>query len=164
MAVFLIYFSKSGSPAAGLSPTWLSLYDLSGNDKVSQGPGISEVGGGWYKFELTKGAAPWDGEDLVGVIDGGDTLSGAERYLPVIISEQTLERQADLTLREPVQEHKSESGSLASDLNLIRQAVAGKRTQEIATGVIKIYDTDDVTVLKSLVPDEQNGVLVVDDQ
>jgi len=163
MAVFLVYFTQYGSPATGLSPTWSSLHDTNGTDKSGQGPSISEIGGGWYKFELTKGSAPWDGTDLVGVIDGGPSLSGAERYLPVIISEQTLERQADLTLREPVTDHKDTAGSLAADVNLVRQAVAGKRTQEIATGVIKIYDRDDATVLKTLTPDEQNGILTVDD-
>ena len=163
MATFLVYFSKSGAPQTGLSPTWSSLHDTNGTDKSGQAPSISEVGGGWYKFSVTKGTAPWDGADLIGVLDGGSTLGGAERYLPVIISEQTLDRQADVTLSESVADHKDQAGSLAEDVNLIRQAAAGKRTQEIATGVIKIYDDDDTTVLKTLTPDEQNGTLIVDD-
>lgn len=161
MATFLVYFSQSGVPAAGLAPVWGSLHGADGQDHTAQGPAISEVGGGWYRFELTKGTPPWQDGQLVGVIDGGSLLSGAKRYLPVIVSEQSLERQAALVLCEAVAEHKATAGSLAADMNLVRQALAGRRSQEIGTGTIRIYDTDDATVLRTLQPDEQDGVLSV---
>ncbi len=164
MATFLVYFSRSGAPAAGLAPVWSSLRETGGADRLAEAPAVSEIGGGWYRFEASKGAAPWDAADLVGVLDGGEGLSGAERYLPVILSEQTLERQTEAVLRESVSAHKAAAGSLAADVNLVRQAVAGRRTQEVATGTIRIYDEDYATVLRTLQPTEQDGVLIVDDQ
>ena len=163
MATFLVYFSQSGLPAPGLTPAWFSLHGADGQIHTPQAPPISEVGGGWYRFELTRGTPPWQAGQLVGVIDGGSSLSGAERYLPVILTEQALERQADLTLREPVAEHKAAPGSLAADMNLVRQALAGKRSQDIAAGAIRIYDDDGTTVLRTLQPDEQDGVLILEE-
>jgi hypothetical protein len=164
MATFLVYFSQSGVPAAGLTPAWHSLHETGGADRVAQAPAITAVGGGWYRYEAVKGTAPWEAGNLVGVIDGGVTLGGAERYVPVILSEQTLQRQADLVLGAAVAAAKSQAGSLAADVNLIRQALAGKRTQEVATGRIRIYDTDNTAVLKTLQPDEQDGVLAVQEE
>ena len=164
MATFLVYFSQSGVPAAALTPTWHSLRETGGTDRVAQAPAITAIGGGWYRFEANKGTVPWDAADLVGVIDGGSALSGAERYVPVILSEQTLARQADLVLGAAVASCKDQAGSLAADVNLIRQALAGKRTQEVTTGRIRIYDTDNAAVLKTLQPDEQDGVLVVQEE
>ncbi len=161
MATFLLYFSQDGVPATGLYPFWNALYRADGQSVMAFAPAVSEIGGGWYRFELAKGIAPWDSGQLVGVIDGGAQLGGAERYLPVIISEQTLERQADLTLGEAVADHKAAAGSLAADVNLIRQTLAGKRSQEVATGVIRIYDEDNATVLRSLRPGEEDGVLSI---
>lgn len=60
---------------------------LDGTDKSAAAPAISEIGGGWYKFGVAYGSAPFDGGDLVGVIDadknGVNGLTDAERYIPV---------------------------------------------------------------------------------
>ncbi len=161
MATFLVYFSQSGVPAAGLAPAWGSLYDMAGTSRLGEAPAIVAVGGGWYRFQAEAGTAPWDAGDLAGVIDGGGTLAGAERYVPVILSEQTLQRQAELVLRAAIAPCKGQAGSLAAAVNLLHQAAAGTRSQEVATGRIRIYDSDGATVLRTLQPAEENGVLIV---
>ncbi len=163
MATFLVYFSRSGAPATELTPVWNSLYDTGGTSRLGQAPAIVAIGGGWYRFQAEAGTAPWDAGDLVGVIDGGSTLSGAERYVAVTLSEQAMQRQAELVLRAAVAPCKAQAGSLAAEVNLVRQAVAGKRTQEVATGRIRIYDSDGAAVLKTLQPDEEDGVLIVEE-
>ena len=87
-----------------------------GTDKSGSAPAISEVGGGWYKFDITFGTAPWDvmTEDLAGVIDGGGSLADVDRYKPVSI-----------TLR-----------------GLALARIAHKAVQSKSTGDIDIYATD----------------------
>ena len=115
--LYYVYFSDAGVPKTGLSPDWESLKTAeNGTDKSGSAPTISEVGGGWYAFDVTYGTAPWDvtTEDLVGVIDGGSLLVGVDRYKPVCIS-----------LR---------------GLGLAR--IAHKGVQDKLTGAIDIYATD----------------------
>lgn len=84
--IYHVYFSDGGVPATGLTPAWEYLITGSvGTDKSGSAPAITEVGGGWYKFSVAYGTAPWDvvAEDLLGVIDGGSSLDGGERYKPV---------------------------------------------------------------------------------
>ncbi len=83
---YKIYITESGSPKTGLTPTWEYFYAIDGTDKSGSAPSLSEIGGGWYKFEVTYGTSPFDVAELVGVIDAGSSLSNYERYLPVIIT------------------------------------------------------------------------------
>lgn len=83
------YVATVGEPllsAAG-EMDFESLLTVGGVDKSGSSPVISEIGGGWYKFDAAYGTAPFDGGDLVGVIDadkdGANGLSSAERYIPV---------------------------------------------------------------------------------
>ncbi len=84
--IYKIYITESGIPKTGLTPTWNSLFSIDGVDKSADAPTISEVGSGWYKFELSYGTSPFDVAELVGVIDAGSSLSGYERYIPVTIT------------------------------------------------------------------------------
>jgi len=83
------YVAKDGEPLVGAAAemAFESLQTLAGVDKAGSAPSISEVGGGWYKFSVTYGTAPFDAGDLVGVIDadasGTNGLGNAERYIPV---------------------------------------------------------------------------------
>ena len=83
------YVAKAGAPLAGASAQmdFQSLLTLAGVDKSASAPAISEIGGGWYKFAVAYGAAPFDAGDLAGVIDadkdGAGGLSYPERYVPV---------------------------------------------------------------------------------
>jgi hypothetical protein len=60
---------------------------LDGTDKSASAPAISEIGGGWYKFGVAYGSAPFDEGDLVGIIDADKNdvngLTNTERYIPV---------------------------------------------------------------------------------
>jgi hypothetical protein len=83
------YVSKDGSPLSGAAAemNFESLRMIGGTDKSGSAPAISEIGGGWYKFSAAYGSAPFDGGDLVGVIDAdkneSNKLANAERYIPV---------------------------------------------------------------------------------
>jgi hypothetical protein len=85
------YVAKDGAPLTGAAAkmNFESLKTIGGTDKIASAPTISEIGGGWYKFSAAYGLAPFDSQDLVGVIDAdkdGDNLLGnAERYIPVEI-------------------------------------------------------------------------------
>ena len=83
------YVSKDGEPLTGAATQmdFESLKTLSGSDKSGDAPTISEIGGGWYKFSVAYGAAPFDAGDLIAVLDvdknGNNNLANAERYIPV---------------------------------------------------------------------------------
>lgn len=91
--LYEIYFTDGGVPKTGLTPTWESLATAENStDKSASAPAIVETSGGWYKYEITLGTAPWDvkTEDLTGVIDGGASLVDADRYKPVAFSKRSL--------------------------------------------------------------------------
>ncbi len=83
------YVSKDGEPLTNASAQmdFDSLKTLAGVDKSGGAPTISEIGGGWYKFGVAYGTAPFDDGDLVGVIDadkdGNNGLANAERFIPI---------------------------------------------------------------------------------
>ncbi len=83
------FVAKDGEPLTGASAemNFESLKLLDGTDKSGSAPSVSEIGGGWYKFSVAYGTAPFDAGDLVGVIDadkdGDNSLANAERYIPV---------------------------------------------------------------------------------
>jgi hypothetical protein len=122
---YYVYFSNLGVPATDLSPTWRSLYqaesrqNLVSDPSVSPGPLIEEIGDGWYRFDVTLGDEYWFSktQDLVGTIDGGNSLANADRYKP-----------ASITLR---------GLALA---RLIHKNIQNKNTADI-----EIYKTDGVT-------------------
>ena len=83
------YVAKDGVPLTGAAAEmeFESLKALDGIDKSGVAPSISEISGGWYKFSVAYGSAPFDAGDLVGVIDadkdGDNKLANAERYVPI---------------------------------------------------------------------------------
>ena len=88
--IYKVYFADDGVPKESLTPTWESLDALDGTDKSGNAPAITEIGGGWYKFELVYGTSPFDVTELVGVIDGGSALINHERYKPANMSVRDL--------------------------------------------------------------------------
>ena len=83
------YVAKDGEPLTGAADNmdFESLRALDGTDKSGYAPSISEIGEGWYKFSVAYGSAPFDADELVGVIntdkDGSNELANMERYVPV---------------------------------------------------------------------------------
>ena len=83
------YVALGGQPltAAAAQMDFESLTLLDGTDKSGSAPTISEIGGGWYKFSVAYGTAPFDAGDLLGLIDadknGTNGLQYPERYIPV---------------------------------------------------------------------------------
>jgi hypothetical protein len=75
-----IFFSNAGVPTEGLTLTWEYLKKVSDGTNYTPQPTFTEIGGGWYKYEL----AP--SEKLVGVIDGSASLAAAaDRYKSIEI-------------------------------------------------------------------------------
>ncbi len=78
MATKIVYFSNAGIAATGLTLTWEYLKLVSDGTSYGSPPAFTEIGGGWYKFDINPT------EKLVGVIDGSATLTiDSERYQPV---------------------------------------------------------------------------------
>lgn len=113
------YVALGGEPLTGAANEmeFENLRTITGTDKSGSAPTISEIGGGWYKFSITYGTAPFDAGDLVGVIDtdknGSNGLLNTERYIPV---EVQLDFYAMKRLTEKTIEIDS-MGCLESDLN-----------------------------------------------
>ncbi len=148
------------TPETGKSPTVQVSKDggAFGNSTNS----ASEIASGWYKVALTSSETDADMLVLKATATGcAQTDEGF--YLPTHTANSASGPIADAVLSEAINDHKSQSDGLAEAVNLIRRAVAGKRDQTIATGVIQVYDTDDSTVLVTLTPSEDSGVLTLDD-
>jgi len=91
--LYYVYFSDAGVPKTGLTLTWEYLVTATnGTDKSANAPSFSEIGGGWYSFNVSYGSSPWDvtTEDLIGVVDGGSILDTADRYRAVSITKRGL--------------------------------------------------------------------------
>ena len=128
------YVSKDGEPLtnAAAQMDFESLKTLAGVDKSSSAPTISEIGGGWYKFSVAYGTAPFDEGDLVGAVDadkdGENSLANAERYIPI-------EVRLDF-------------------YGLVR--LVNKMSQDKITGDMAIKDYSDNTILELSITDGQS--------
>lgn len=70
------YFADRGTPKTGLSPV-IYVRDLSDGSLVVNGAAMTEVGGGFYKYEF----AAYEATGTYGIAcDGGAALIGGERY------------------------------------------------------------------------------------
>ncbi len=122
----------------------------------------TEIADGWYAVPLTPDETNADVLVLKATASGCAQTDEAF-YLPAESPASAAGTIADAVLTESIEDHKAQAHSLAHAVNLIRRAVAGKRDQTIATGVLRIYDTDGSTVLATLTPDEDAGVLMLSD-
>lgn len=78
--IYKVYFAGAGVSKTALTPLWSSLKKTSDGTDYTPQPAISEIGGGFYKFDISPA------EDLVGVIDGGASLADIDRYVSVDLS------------------------------------------------------------------------------
>ncbi len=148
------------TPQTGKSPSVEVSADGAAFVPATNAP--SELSDGWYKVDLTAGETDADALVLKATA-GGCAQTDEAFYLPTETPDSAGGGIADAVLGESVGDHKGTGGSLAEAINLIRSAVAGKRDQTLATGVIRVYDTDGSTVLATLTPDEEQGVLTLSD-
>ncbi len=98
---YYVHVTNAGIVATGAVLAWEYLYDSNGA-VTTNNPAFTEVGGGWYKFNVIYGddAGPWKSSDdthktdLLGVIDcDSDTAIGLvdiDRYKPVSITLRSL--------------------------------------------------------------------------
>ena len=72
----LAFFTNSGVPATGLSPT-VRIRDISDNSLLVTDAAASEIGDGWYKYNFTT----YDSREEYAIrFDGGATLENTDRY------------------------------------------------------------------------------------
>lgn len=101
---FYLRDSATGLPRTGLFPTWHSLYyaATASGVAVPARPIISAVGpSGWYQFTwdpIGDGTSSSGSGPLVGTVDAGVAVAGADRYLPVLVDKDPGER-ADLAVQ-----------------------------------------------------------------
>ena len=128
------YVSKDGQALTGgaAEMNFESLKLLDGTDKSGSAPSVSEIGGGWYKFSVAYGTAPFNAGDIVGVIDtdkdGTNNVLDVDRYIPV--------------------EVRLDFYALARLVN--------KMTQDKLTGDMAIKDSSNNTVLELGITDSQS--------
>ncbi|MBW8038509.1 MAG: hypothetical protein FVQ85_00755 [Planctomycetes bacterium] len=133
------YVSKDGEPLTGAAAQmdFESLKTLAGTDKSGSAPTISEIGGGWYKFSVAYGTAPFEAGDLVGVIDadknGNNNLANSERYIPM---EVRLDFYALMRLVNKMSQNKS-TGDMA-----IKDSSGNTILEMSITDVVSTLDRD----------------------
>ena len=131
------YVARDGQSLTGAAAemNFEYLKTLDGTDKLASSPSVSEIGGGWYKFSVAYGTAPFDSGDLVGVIDadrnGDNSLANAERYIPV---------------------------EVRLDFYALMRSVY-KMSQDKLTGDMEIRNSNGSTILKFDITDGSNEVI-----
>jgi hypothetical protein len=105
---FFIRNSSTGLGVGSLTPTWNTLYYVETAAAVGSGAGpvISEVGGGWYTFAYDPSATAGG---IVGTVDAGATVTGADRYIAVAARLDASER-ADTVIQILHNTHKIPTG------------------------------------------------------
>ena len=93
--IYVVFFSNTGAPATGLSPTIGVYKKVSDGTDVTPVPTVSEIGGGFYKFT----AAP--AEALVVRMNGGGSLAEADKYKVMQITPHDADLDAQVSTRAP---------------------------------------------------------------
>ena len=126
-----IYISADGLAITGLSPTWDSLKKVSDGSDISSTPSISEVGGGFYKFDAD---IPLN-ENWCGVVDAGASLDDVYRYIPVVMGSN------DISYNEAVYvtpQYDEDSDTLQFVTFML---VEGQIHTSVTDAEISVYDT-----------------------
>lgn len=144
-----IYFSNAGVPATGLTLTWESLKKVNDGTDFTPQPTFTEIGGGWYKFDINPT------ERLVGVIDGSASLViENERYMPVYFDKYDYLYDCVVT---PV--YDEDTDSLIFMAFMLRN---GQRwTSTLTNCEIKVYDKSGTLKFTISSTSETNGVFVI---
>lgn len=149
MATKEIYFSDSGVPIEGLTPTFDNLKRVSDGVDVTP-PAITEIGGGWYKFDIDPT------ERLTGVIDGGASLLiDAERYQPVVFDIY------DYLYEIYVQPVYDEDSDSLTFLSWILQNGKIRKDVGLTDCEIKVYDSTHTLLFTITSSSQTNGIFVL---
>jgi hypothetical protein len=136
-------FDSSGSPKTGLSGTWLTLEGTDSGVAVSSpatAAPIVEISNGLYKttidwVSLVASEGLYDGEDVVGIIDWGVTLTAPERYTYTGFNTRDFAPFKDSELLALSQ----------ADIELVKELQTGK--WEIDGTQLLLYKSDNTTLI-----------------
>ena len=175
------FFTKYGVPITGLSPT-IVIRELhpsipTNSTIVINGISISEVGGGWYRYDFTS----YDiNKNYLFVIDGGNSLQGGERYqsggnenMKEEITNNLLEEQSLLHVNTGtlglainqtntnVQQLVLDSIAIQSLLNLLLKYEKNRTKIDKVAKTLTVYQDDGITVLKVFELKDSTGALSI---
>jgi hypothetical protein len=129
--IYVLYFSSSGVPATGLTPTIATYKKVADGADVGSPPAVTAIGGGGYKFSAIATEA------LLVVVDGGAGLANADRYKVLQITPQ------DGNLDAPVSSRGSQADLTAVRLktdNLPPDPAADAGIEAHVLAVLNSYD------------------------
>jgi len=144
-----IYFKNYGSPATGLSPDWLYLKKVDNGSDFTPQPAFSEVGGGWYRFNVALT------NNLVGVVDGGASLNvSSERYREVYLDKEQYNYEVIVI---PVYDENSDVLTIIAMMHKNGKLV----TEDLTDCTIIVYDSTGSSLFTLNTTTFANGVAVV---
>lgn len=147
------FFSSSGVPVLGLSPT-IRIRDLSDDSLVVTDASMSEVGDGHYQYNFSS----YDKDiDYAIRCDGGNTLANSDRYT-YGANENYVEDISE------VLDENSDIGTILSDIGFLIKMIKNQKILSKSGSVwsLIIYDDDDVTPLLSKPLKDKNGNDITD--
>lgn len=135
--IITIHFTSGSIPRTGLSPI-IDIFELgtavTASTHVVNGAAVSEVGGGWYRYDF----ATYDpAKNYVFNVDGGSVLADCERY-KYGGNESYVEDITKNVLEEPLIDHAT-TGSLAETITMIKADTASIMVSEAA--IVILLDT-----------------------
>lgn len=147
-----VYVSNEGEPETGLSLTWEYLKKLSDGSDVTPQPSFTEVGGGWYKFDVD----PEIDDEWTGVIDAGATIANKpERYIPMLAGDSDVARNT-LAIVTPV--YDEDSDTIQFMVFLLRN---GQIVDAPDSVQVTVYDSTHTSQFVETGSSSTNGVFVL---
>jgi hypothetical protein len=144
-------FDSSGAPQTGLSGTWIVLTGAdSGITIPSSYAVISEISNGLYKTTIdwslvVADQSLYEGEEVVGVIDWGVSLTAPERYTYTSFNTRDYDRHQNFDVLT----------STSDSVEVIKEIQTGK--WEIDSNQLKLYKSDNTTVIATFDLYDKNG-------
>ena len=134
------FTTSSGAPATGLSTT-IDIWRVSDNTQVVTGDPMTEVGGGFYKYDFTS----YDYTELYAVRFDGTVTLGSRRYTPAW-NTSFYQDTAFGNWEETASDHTT-ADTTGGLLNLIAAVLVNRTRIDTASSTLTIYDADCTTPL-----------------
>jgi hypothetical protein len=148
----IVYVTNYGVPTTGLTLTWESLVNVITGVAVTPQPAFTELGGGFYTFELNVPLSSY----YSGVIDASSTIEiDSERYIAVAIGSEDGIENIEVIVT-PYYDENSDAVTLTTYLK-----VNGRIYETPTSAEVNIYDTTHTLLLTSTGSTSDNGVFIL---